>query len=107
MLSKCIQHGTHTEAIILDDPESLYHDLHLEYLKQTSSCPPFIPPSISHFSNLLLHSSGFSYNNVGEPDLLHLCKECASQLRSNKLPRFALANNFYRGEFSEEFKDLT
>ena len=28
-----IQHGTHTEAITLDDPESLYHDLHLELFK--------------------------------------------------------------------------
>ena len=28
-----IQHGSHTEAITLDDPESLYHDLHLELLK--------------------------------------------------------------------------
>ena len=44
---------------------------------------------------------------MGAANLLHLCKECASYLRSNKLPRFALANNFYRGEFPEEFKDLT
>jgi hypothetical protein len=91
----------------LDDPESLYHDLHLELLKITPSCPPFISPSIPQFSNLLLHSSGFSFNDVGEPNLLHLCKECTSQLRLNKLPRFALANNFYRGELPEEFKDLT
>ena len=101
------QHGTHTEAIPLDDPESLYHDLHLELLKRASSCPPFTSPSIPQFSNLLLHSSGFSFNEVGEANLLHLCKECISYLRSNKLPRFALANNFYRGELPEEFKDLT
>ena len=44
---------------------------------------------------------------MGEANFLHLCKECASHLRSNKLPRFALANNFYRGELPEEFKDLT
>ena len=49
------QHGTHTEAIPLDDPDSLYHDLHLELLKRASSCPPFTSPSIPQFSNLLLH----------------------------------------------------
>ena len=44
---------------------------------------------------------------MGAANLLHLCKECASYLRLNKLPRFALANNFYRGELPEEFKNLT
>ena len=91
----------------MDDPESLYHDLNLELLKRASSCPPFTSPSRPQFSNLLLHSPGFSFNEVGEANLLHLCKECVSYLRSNKLSRFALANNFYRGELPEEFKDLT
>ena len=44
---------------------------------------------------------------MGEANLLHWHKECVSYLRSNKLSRFALANNFYRGELPEEFKDLT
>ena len=49
------QHGTHTEAIPLDDPESLYHNLHLELFKRATSCPPFTSPSIPQFSNLLIH----------------------------------------------------
>ena len=88
------QHGAQTEAISLDDPESLYQDLNLELLRKlSSSCPPFTPPPIPQFSDLLLHSSGFSFNVVDGCNLLYLCKECVSQLRSNKMPTFALANN--------------
>ncbi|KAF8228866.1 hypothetical protein L208DRAFT_1072063, partial [Tricholoma matsutake] len=39
--------------------------------------------------------------------ILHLCKDCCTQLQKNKMPCFALANNLFRGELPEQFQDLT
>ena len=39
--------------------------------------------------------------------IVSTCTECETSLRNRKVPRFALANNLYRGELPEEFRDLT
>ncbi|KAF8231122.1 hypothetical protein L208DRAFT_1278729, partial [Tricholoma matsutake] len=39
--------------------------------------------------------------------ILHLCKDCHTQLQKNQMPHFALANNLFQGHLPDQFKDLT
>ncbi|KAI0754460.1 hypothetical protein C8Q80DRAFT_1093390, partial [Daedaleopsis nitida] len=41
------------------------------------------------------------------PHSIHICTDCSRSLYKSKMPKFALANNLYRGELPEQFADLT
>jgi len=57
----------------------------------------------SMLNGLMLERLGLS----SDLSSLNACSDCHSSLSKNKMPRFALANNLYRGLLPEEFKDLT
>ncbi|KAI6038045.1 hypothetical protein EDC04DRAFT_2570377, partial [Pisolithus marmoratus] len=55
---------------------------------------------------LLLDHQGIVRNEKAEATL-QVCSDCSTDLSKEKIPRFALANDLYRGELPEMFTDLT
>lgn len=71
-------------------------NLHLlENIKLHKS--PFFSKLPIAFDNILLDSRGIT--GVEPFQDLHLCSDCDSSLKKNEIPRFALANNLFRGSF--------
>ncbi|KAL1690788.1 hypothetical protein GGG16DRAFT_55089, partial [Schizophyllum commune] len=68
---------------------------------------------ISGLDGLLLDKHGviLDYPHPRAPSrtapALQLCGECSASLLRNKIPRFALANNLYRGVLPSELQDIT
>ena len=58
-------------------------------------------------SGLMLDSNGIQTNTVSGDTKLCICHPCYAYLPRSSMPRFALANNLYRGILPEEFLDLT
>ena len=55
---------------------------------------------------LMLAKDGLIFNaSVAEE--LQVCPSCMSSLTKHKIPRFALANNLFRGMLPVQFNDLT
>ncbi|KZT34535.1 hypothetical protein SISSUDRAFT_962634, partial [Sistotremastrum suecicum HHB10207 ss-3] len=42
-----------------------------------------------------------------ESSIVRVCGDCKGSLLKKKMPRFALANNLYRGHLPEDLRDLT
>lgn len=53
----------------------------------------------------MLDSRGIAYHE--DDTILNTCKDCYTSLLANKIPRFALVNNLFRGLLPSEFSDLT
>jgi hypothetical protein len=101
------------EDILLQNFDDVYDSLNLHLLqcKNPLLLAAFVslPQQLQH---LMLDIKGMTVTVVeGNVELsksiLHLCEDCHTQLQKNKMPRFALANNLFRGELPEQFKDLT
>jgi hypothetical protein len=61
----------------------------------------------SHFiNNCVLEKAGFKQYDEHRI-ILQICTACFTALNQNRLPRFSLANYFYRGVLPGEFRDLT
>ena len=61
----------------------------------------------SRLDGLMLDSNGIEYNSASGDTKLRICHPCYAYLPRSSMPRFALANNLYRGHLPEEFCDLT
>ena len=82
-------------------------NLHLLQCKNPLLIPSFssLPHSLQH---LMLDTNGITMvaNNLSNL-ILHICKDCHTQLPKNKMPHFALANNLFHGLLPQQFQDLT
>lgn len=56
--------------------------------------------------NHMLSTEGIVVDKINVP-MIQICDICEKDLQINKLPKFALANNLYRGVLPKEFEDLT
>ena len=56
--------------------------------------------------NCILDPSGFKQCDE-QGIVLQICNDCSSVLNKKHLPRFSLANYFYREKLPDEFHDLT
>lgn len=100
------------DAVITDFPLSdcaeLVSYLNLSILRITRPChsPCFV--TVPDLSSFMLDPRGFSsVDGSSVIATMHLCQDCIGPLKSNKMPRFALANNLFRGSLPDEFRDLT
>ena len=57
--------------------------------------------------NHLLTKEGIDLNGLESVPQIQLCQFCHSDLQQNRLPKYALANDLYRGILPAEFDDLT
>jgi hypothetical protein len=85
------------ENISLQNFDDIYDELNLHLLqcKNPLLIVSFtsLPEPLKH---LMLHPSGITNeSNEFHKSILHLCKDCCTQLQKNKMPRFALANNLF------------
>jgi len=72
-------------------------------------CPSALSYEGSYLNNLLLDPLGIT-NNIGpsgQYSTIRVCQNCYGSLGKNKIPRFALVNNLFRGILPDAFKDLT
>ena len=64
------------------------------------------------YENVNIHEHFLSKDAVGIREgakevCASICDECQRSLQQGKLPKYSLANNLYRGELPEQFRDLT
>jgi len=72
-------------------------------LQGMSSCFTFGNDKID---GLMLAKDGLIFN-ASVVEKLHICPSCMSFLTKHNIPRFALANNLFRGMLPVQFSDLT
>ena len=61
----------------------------------------------SRLNGLMLDPNGIEANTAAGGTKLHVCHPCHTYLPRSSMPRFALANELYRGRLPEAFCDLT
>ncbi|PPQ75657.1 hypothetical protein CVT26_001814 [Gymnopilus dilepis] len=105
------RHGVKDHVFLLDrNAPSLVEELNLSILVPSDPAAAHVPfPAcpVSCLSNFMLHPCGLTYDDTTSFFSLHLCHDCLTSLKAARLPRFALANNLFRGELPDRFKDLT
>jgi hypothetical protein len=89
------------EDVLLQNFKNVYESLNLHLFQCKNSLYltafPSLPQQLKH---LMLDIKGMSLtvvvDNIDLDKLiLHLCQDCHTQLKRNKMPRFALANNLF------------
>lgn len=63
----------------------------------------FHSPAIEH---LMLHKQGI-VSILDSSAVIQLCPDCFHSLSNHKLPKFALANNIFRGSLPDDLSDIT
>ena len=92
----------------LDENPDIKELLHLDMLTiSREEWAPFVAHSHRSLHNVMLSAKGFEFKNENEICAIILCRECSIDLKANRLPKISLANNLYRGELPQQFKDMT
>ena len=111
----CQIHDTEVMSIIVDGNSS-FLPLHFDMLRVTD---PFIIQNCTIHCNsaefvfgckaldsLMLYKQAL-HHLPGGNIRLDICMQCHSSLSKGTMPKFALANNLYRGRLPSQFHDLT
>ncbi|KAG8834010.1 hypothetical protein FRC20_007552 [Serendipita sp. 405] len=76
-----------------------------KHLVSSFRAPPSLPSRL--FDGLMIFHDHIKLDQLNHTVSLHLCHECDSALNSQRVPRFSLRNNLYRGRLPPDLNDLT
>ncbi len=105
----CGQYMNDLQRTLVDDATACPLNLNLlrvpeEFFIRRDS-PEFLH-NLRQLDGLMLERRGIERLTENQVALL-ICRECHSSVKKSKMPRFALANNLYRGILPDEFADVT
>jgi hypothetical protein len=83
----------------------------LSILRAEYSEPTCISTSLSYLSSVLddisIHHEYVDIDHDSQSLSLRMCTACVSALESQKIPKFSLSNNLFRGRLPADLRDIT